>query len=165
MNLEEEKEAVLKRARSATNTSVLILAFIAAWLLQMLLFPDVFEPSPEIVEGDDAVQEEEYVASTGLIDSADVVDGIHMPSGLIVDTGVEEVMTTCGACHSLKLVTQNRATRDGWKDIIRWMQETQKLWDLGAKEAIILDYLGKNYAPKNEGRRRNIEVEEWYYLN
>ena len=61
-------------------------------------------------------------------------------------------------------MTQNRATRDGWKDIIVWMQETQKLWDLGDNEPLILDYLGKNYAPNKKGRRQNLKNIEWYEL-
>ena len=99
------------------------------------------------------------------IDSADIVDGIHVPTGLIADDGFEYVMTNCGACHSYELVTQNRMTREGWKDIIVWMQETQKLWDLGEQEPIILDYLAKNYAPTNTGRRKNLENVEWYKLD
>ncbi|UKN03758.1 monoheme cytochrome C [Paracrocinitomix mangrovi] len=164
MDFEEYKELALKRAKIAINTGVLIIVFSVVWLLQVGLFPDLFDPAPEIVAMDTTNVQEEYIPST-TIDSADVVDGIHQPTGLIVDKGVEDVMVTCGACHSLNLVTQNRATREGWKDIIVWMQETQKLWDLGPKEEVILDYLGKNYAPENEGRRPNLVVEEWYHLN
>ena len=96
--------------------------------------------------------------------SEDVVNGIHVPSGLIADDGYELVMGTCGACHSLKLVTQNRATKQGWLDMIRWMQETQKLWDLGDNEEKILNYLAKNYAPENKGRRENLTNIDWYVL-
>ena len=94
----------------------------------------------------------------------EIENGIHIPSGLIVDDGVDMVIRTCGACHSLDLVTQNKADRKGWKDIIVWMQETQGLWDLGPSEDIILTYLAKNYAPVDEGRRRNLDQIEWYEL-
>lgn len=94
----------------------------------------------------------------------DVANGIHQPSGLIADEGYELVMGTCGACHSLKLVTANRATKQGWIDMIRWMQETQKLWDLGENEEAIVNYLAKNYAPQNKGRRENLTNIEWYEL-
>jgi len=94
----------------------------------------------------------------------EIKDGIHLQSGLIVDEGYELVMGTCGACHSLKLVTQNRADRKGWLEMIRWMQETQKLWDLGPNEDKILTYLAKNYAPQNKGRRENLTNIEWYEL-
>ena len=74
------------------------------------------------------------------------------------------VKGTCSACHSIDLVTQNSATREGWKDLIVWMQKTQKLWDLGDNEALILDYLEKNYAPKEQGRRAPLKDIEWYEL-
>lgn len=91
-------------------------------------------------------------------------NGIHMRSGLVVDSGFVQVKGNCLSCHSGKLITQNRASREGWEKIIHWMQETQDLWDLGANEAIILDYLAKNYAPQNTGRRPNLTDIEWYEL-
>jgi hypothetical protein len=56
-------------------------------------------------------------------------------------------------------------SREGWKATIVWMQETQNLWDLGANEELILNYLSKNYAPTDKGRRQNLEITEWYELN
>lgn len=95
---------------------------------------------------------------------AEVVDGIHVESGLIAEQGYELVLQNCGACHSYKLVTQNRATEEGWLDMIRWMQKTQKLWDLGENEAGIIAYLGKHYGPLKKGRRANLTNIEWYEL-
>ncbi len=92
----------------------------------------------------------------------EVVDGVHTKTGLIADNGYELVVANCTVCHSSKLVTQNRATREGWESMIRWMQATQKLWDLGENEDIILDYLAKNYAPKATGRRAPLADIEWY---
>lgn len=94
----------------------------------------------------------------------EVVDGIHVPTGLIIAEGFETVRATCTACHSGKLVAQNRATRTGWKEMITWMQETQGLWALGENEPIILDYLATNYGPEETGRRANLEEVEWYIL-
>lgn len=96
----------------------------------------------------------------------EVVDGIHVQTGLVYAEGFDIVRGTCTACHSAKLVTQNRATREGWAHMIDWMQETQGLWDLGKNEAIILDYLAKHYAPKAVGRRANLDLEavKWYVL-
>ena len=94
----------------------------------------------------------------------EVQDGIHLASGLVAEEGYELVALTCSGCHSTKLVTQNRATREGWKELIVWMQETQKLWDLGENEPPILDYLAKHYGPENKGRRENLENIEWYEL-
>ena len=93
-----------------------------------------------------------------------VLGSINPESGLIVDVHHELVQNTCGGCHSLELVTQNAATREGWKEIIVWMQETQGLWDLAENEDLILDYLSKNYAPKKNSRRLNLENIEWYDL-
>jgi len=93
-----------------------------------------------------------------------VVDGRDVETGFIAQGDYELVKATCTACHSSKLVTQNRATRDGWLEMIRWMQRTQKLWDLGDNEAAILDYLAKHYGPEDQGRRAPVEVEQWYPL-
>ncbi|NRA13141.1 MAG: monoheme cytochrome C [Crocinitomicaceae bacterium] len=94
----------------------------------------------------------------------EVVDGIEIESGLIYAEGYLLVKQQCTSCHSLELVTQNRATRAGWKENIRWMQETQGLWDLGTLEGPILDYLSKNYGPKEASRRANLKNIEWYEL-
>ncbi|WP_245701838.1 cytochrome C [Roseivirga misakiensis] len=74
------------------------------------------------------------------------------------------VVANCTACHSAKLVTQNRASKEGWKNMIRWMQETQNLWDLGENEEKILQYLSTHYAPQDQGRRVGLKVEKWYQL-
>ena len=91
-----------------------------------------------------------------------VVDGIEVESGLIYDDGYLLVKEQCIQCHSLELVTQNHASRDGWLDNIRWMQETQGLWDLGELEGPILDYLAKNYGPRKSSRRANLENIDWH---
>lgn len=75
-------------------------------------------------------------------------------TGLKIAAGWELVRAHCGACHSHKLVTSQRADRQTWLDIIRWMQSTQNLWPFDATtESTILDYLAKNYPPQ-PGRRR-----------
>jgi hypothetical protein len=95
-----------------------------------------------------------------------VEDGVHVMTGLKVAEGFELVRANCTACHSGKLIAQNRATREGWQEMIRWMQATQGLWELGENEAAILDYLAANYAPEETGRRANLNIEEieWYLL-
>jgi len=89
---------------------------------------------------------------------------IDSASGFIRGTGLRETITHCTPCHSAQLVTQNRMTKEGWLSTIRWMQETQNLWDLGESESIILEYLATNYAPEAKGRRENLKVTEWYVL-
>ena len=71
--------------------------------------------------------------------------------------GRSVVIANCTGCHSGRLVQQNRATRAGWHEIIRWMQAKQGLWRLEAQtESEILDYLAAEYGPANDsedGRR------------
>lgn len=95
-----------------------------------------------------------------------VVDGIHVRTGLKDDPNIQTVIGACTTCHSAQLITQNRATRSGWEGMIRWMQETQNLTDLGQAEPVILDYLAKYYPPEETGRRKNLELydSDWYEL-
>ena len=85
-------------------------------------------------------------------------------SGFINDDGVSQVIQNCTQCHSAKLVTQNRMSKDGWESTITWMQETQNLWDLGANQEKIIGYLAKNYGPTSKGRRQNLTQVNWYEL-
>lgn len=96
-----------------------------------------------------------------------VVNGIHVRTGLHDDPNLQIIIGACTSCHSAKLITQNKATRAGWEQMIRWMQQTQNLSDLGDQEPILLDYLAKYYAPSKEGRRTNIDINaiEWYVLD
>ena len=91
-------------------------------------------------------------------------ENIHPDTGFINAPGMQETIIHCTGCHSAQLVTQSHMTREGWLATIRWMQETQNLWDLGENETIILDYLATHYAPKEKGRRENIRITEWYVL-
>jgi hypothetical protein len=95
-----------------------------------------------------------------------VENGIHILTGLIYDENLNYIKRHCISCHSPKLIAQNKSTRTGWKQMIEWMQNTQGLHDLGADETFVLDYLSKNYAPNEVGRRPNLDVSsiEWYEL-
>lgn len=90
---------------------------------------------------------------------------IDEETGLIVVEGYEVVKAQCGSCHSARLVAQNSFDREGWKDLIEWMQKEHNLWDLGEHETVILDYLEKNYAPTKKGRRAPLSEIDWYVLN
>jgi hypothetical protein len=86
-------------------------------------------------------------------------------SGLFLDKNMMLVKGQCTGCHSAKLISMNRFTREGWKEKITWMQKTQNLWDLGEAEPAILDYLAKYYTPENKvSRRENLQNIEWYPL-
>jgi hypothetical protein len=78
-------------------------------------------------------------------------------SGLIKAPGWELVRANCGGCHSHGLITQQRADRQTWLNLIRWMQATQNLWQFSPDtEAQILDYLAANYPPQLNRRRAPI---------
>ncbi len=95
-----------------------------------------------------------------------IENGIHVNTGLKAGKHLDIVISSCTSCHSAKLITQNRASRAGWKQMIDWMQETQGLQDLGRSEGKILDYLAAHYAPTHVGRRQNLDVDaiKWYVL-
>jgi hypothetical protein len=84
---------------------------------------------------------------------------IDASSGLIKNPGWELVRANCGGCHSHALITNQRADRQTWLDMIRWMQTTQNLWQFPAEtEASILDYLAANYTPRASRRRAPIRL-------
>lgn len=112
----------------------------------------------------DYLSEEEKSKVTE-IDLSKVANGIHTLTGLKADVNLELVIANCTGCHSAKLIAQNKATKEGWRNTIAWMQETQNLWDLGENEERILEYLANNYAPELSGRRKPLENIEWYELN
>lgn len=98
-------------------------------------------------------------------DPNNIENGIHVLTGLVAEEGYMEVVTNCTSCHSSELIIQNRLDREGWVAAIRWMQETQNLWDLGEKEEIIINYLVTNYPAVKTGRRGNLKDVEWYELH
>ncbi len=91
-------------------------------------------------------------------------NGIHVRTGLVDAEGLMTVVNNCTNCHSAKLVTQNRMSAERWNETIKWMQETQNLWDLGDNQAIIVNYLVTNYPVEDKGRRENLKNIEWYDL-
>ena len=84
---------------------------------------------------------------------------IDKETGLIIAPGFEHVKKTCTVCHSPMLITQNKADRDGWLEMIRWMQAKQGLWPLEPDvENAILDYLAAHYGPTAASRRAPLNV-------
>ena len=78
-------------------------------------------------------------------------------TGLIIAPGWQQVRAHCGGCHSHALVTQQRADRQAWLDMIRWMQASQNLWQFQPEvEEQILTYLAANYPPQPNRRRAPI---------
>lgn len=80
-------------------------------------------------------------------------------TGLAIAPGWEQVRAHCGGCHSHRLVTGQRADRETWLDMIRWMQATQNLWQFDPDtETAILDYLAAQYPPDAARRRAPIRA-------
>ncbi|MDB9961441.1 monoheme cytochrome C [Oceanihabitans sp.] len=98
------------------------------------------------------------------LDEDRIENGIHVRTGLADAEGLMTVVNNCTNCHSAKLVTQNRMSAEGWNTTIKWMQETQNLWDLGRNQEVIVSYLVKNYPPKSKGRRMVLTNIDWYEL-
>ncbi|SHG73957.1 hypothetical protein [Flagellimonas flava] len=136
--------------------SKVLFAFLALFLV---LFGGLFYLANKPQETPEVLVEVEAAPQDDLIEN-----GIHVATGFVEDEGMKVTIQNCTSCHSAKLVTQNRMNREGWEATIRWMQETQNLWDLGNNEELILAYLAKNYAPVSKGRRQNLKDVEWYPL-
>ncbi|QJD80819.1 hypothetical protein [Spirosoma rhododendri] len=101
-------------------------------------------------------------AATAVNPQGVVVDA---ETGLAVDDNMVLVKGQCTVCHNSKLVLQSHFDRDKWIERIRWMQRTQKLWDLGETEKPILDYLVKHYGPlpvNFDGRRLPLDQPKWH---
>ncbi|GAB3985259.1 hypothetical protein GCM10028807_00110 [Spirosoma daeguense] len=90
---------------------------------------------------------------------------VDTETGLALGENMVLVKGQCTVCHSSKLILQSRFDRDKWIERIRWMQRTQKLWDLGETEKPILDYLVANYGPGKtpfDSRRLPLPTQAWY---
>lgn len=139
--------------RQVTALSVVVLIGLVAYLII-----DARKPEPEIQASEQIVEEfneEEWDK---------IENGIHVRTGLIDAEGLMVVVSNCTSCHSAKLLTQNRMNAARWNETIKWMQETQGLWDLGGNQEIIVNYLVTNYPLKKKGRRMKLENIEWYEL-
>jgi hypothetical protein len=78
-------------------------------------------------------------------------------TGLAMATDWELVRNNCIACHSAKLITQQRGSAAQWLTMIRWMQAKQNLWQFDADtERRIIGYLASNYPPQANRRRAAI---------
>jgi hypothetical protein len=96
---------------------------------------------------------------------ADSTIKIDSTTGLKIAEGLDLVTAHCTGCHSSKLIVQFGSDKKGWLEKIRWMQQKQKLWDLGEAEPVILNYLANNYPAKIKlNRRNNLRIDTWYKL-
>ncbi len=146
------------------NSLILLLGavIICLGLLFLLNHPELF---PQLEKKEEEQVQDDPTNMALALGKREIVEGYDAETGFIAANGYEQVIAHCTRCHSSKLVLQNRATREGWEEMIRWMQASQKLWDLGEAEKPILDYLATNYGPlDSKGRRSALVVEEWYRI-
>ena len=81
-------------------------------------------------------------------------------TGLKMNPDWELVRNNCIACHSPKLITQQRGSEAQWLNMIRWMQAKQNLWQFDpVTESKIVAYLASNYPPRADQRRSAIPPE------
>ena len=106
----------------------------------------------------------ETATSLKEVDEDIIENGIHVETGFVDAEGLMTVINNCTSCHSAKLVTQNRMSKEHWNATIIWMQETQNLWDLGLDQEIIVNYLVTNYPVEDTGRREKLTNITWYDL-
>jgi len=155
-----KEEAFRKSARSMYKAMFAI--FLMVGITTFLGIYVIVDPSLSSFSGS---SEEDEIDYRDAADGDDTIEnGIHLRTGLVEGEGLMEVVYNCTNCHSAKLVTQNRMTKERWKATIRWMQETQNLWDLGDNEEIIVNYLVAHYPPTKKGRRQNLTAIDWYEL-
>ncbi|MEP2935206.1 MAG: monoheme cytochrome C [Gilvibacter sp.] len=158
--MEESKKPLKEEFKLVYHTMVLLYAMVgifAVVMVYLMIDPSLsgFKSSPE---------DSGYIANTLEEDDDKIEDGIHLRTGLIDAQGLMTVVNNCTNCHSAKLVTQNRMSAERWNATIRWMQETQNLWDLGGNQEIIVNYLVTNYPVQDIGRRATLTNIEWYDL-
>lgn len=94
------------------------------------------------------------LAASGAFAESAELDGF---TGLKMTGDWELVRGNCIACHSARLITQQRGTATQWLAMIRWMQKKQNLWQFDPDtENRIVAYLADNYPPEADRRRAAI---------
>ncbi|MFS4417458.1 monoheme cytochrome C [Maribacter sp. 2307ULW6-5] len=158
--MERQKEEQFKKSMREVRRLIIILWSLAGLVVLLGIYL-MADPTLSLLNG----APETAVAPLPEDDYDKIENGIHLRTGLVDAPGLMETVNNCTNCHSAKLVTQNRMDKERWRATIRWMQETQNLWDLGKNEDIIIDYLVKNYPPQEVGRRANLKPVDWYVLD
>ncbi|MFY0604973.1 MAG: monoheme cytochrome C [Flavobacteriaceae bacterium] len=138
-------EKLLKKAILLLSISTLLLLFL------------IYDPTLSIFK-------EKQLEKIVLEEEDKIENGIHIRTGLKEGKGLMTVVNNCTNCHSAKLVTQNRMNKKRWDATIKWMQQTQNLWDLGENQKVIVDYLVANYPVTEKNRRDQLTNITWYEI-
>lgn len=153
MASDQDFEALIKQTRRFLNLIYAVLFITVCAMVTLVISPEFFDLSSE-----------EIIVAVPTEEDRDLIEnGIHLRTGFIDAEGMYVVIANCTNCHSAKLVMQNRMNAERWNETIKWMQETQGLWDLGENQEVIVNYLVTNYPPKKAGMRRaNLTDIEWH---
>lgn len=109
-----------------------------AWMWISVPHPAAAEPAGTIIQ---------LAAETNAEDEEDEYQGL--PPG----AGRDETLGMCGACHSMKLVTQQGLSRQSWTDVLEYMVDEQEMPELEPEDhKLITDYLTKFYGPDRRAR-------------
>ena len=69
---------------------------------------------------------------------------VELPDG----EGKDEVEAYCSACHSLRLVLQQRLKRSDWEEVLVTMVKEHGMSEIPPDDrALVLDYLAKHLSP------------------
>lgn len=144
-----------KALESKTGTT---LAFVASIACALMFIAGAGEKKVEVVPAARAPAVEP--SPTTAPDGASSPFAIDDKTGFVKAPGWELVAANCTACHSSKLVIQNRGDRQYWKDLIVWMQKTQNLWPFAPEvEETVLGYLSTHYGAKAGQRRASLPAD------
>lgn len=156
MSKEEDFKKYLKKTSRLLVLLFMLFLFTASILVYYTINPAFF----------DFQSKQDTIVSVPIeaVDEDRIENGIHVRTGLIDAEGLMTVVNNCTNCHSSKIILQNRMNTERWNATIKWMQETQNLWDLGKNQEIIVNYLVTNYPIKDKGRRDNLSNIDWYEL-
>ena len=81
---------------------------------------------------------------------------IDRVTGLIVDTGLQDVKENCTVCHTGRFIVINGGDHKFWTYKVRLMQKGYGLWKIDPKaKKRLIKYLSKHYSKKH-----NVSVEE-----
>jgi hypothetical protein len=147
-----------KKIKKAEKTAHIAIFF--SLIASILLLLAVYNPTFLIFENNKS----NLIYSDVVEDEDKIENGIHLRTGLVDAEGLMTVVNNCTNCHSAKLVVQNKMSAESWNTTIKWMQETQNLWDLGDNQEIIVNYLVTNYPHTAKGRRAILTNIDWYTL-